>query len=234
MPNTCTLLKASSFSTSASSITITLNTTPLHGSRRRSSANGDWTDDDLNPLFTLLDDVTPTYCQAQLAIPSFLAQCDRIGRAMAKFSAHSDTVADPFSADLARSVLTEFGLATQWAVDNYIVVIPAPPQLQRYRFELGGLGNTPSSREYFYRSYGLRLAFHHPNASLLAQRATSPSQYFTEIERVVQSLTPGRCRAAEPVALLAAADLLLQPRANDRQASAHLRVHQRTTVPRCR
>ena len=74
------------------------------------------------------------------------------------------------------------------------------------------MGNVPSSREYFYRAYGLRLAFHHPNVLLLAQRASSPSQYFTEIDRIVQALRPGQCRAAEPVVLLSTADLLLQPR----------------------
>ena len=138
LPNTCTLLTSELiFDKLELNDYYTQHNAPPWLSE---AVIGDWTDDDLNPLFTLLDDVTPTYCQAQLAIPSFLAQCDRIGRAMAKFSAHPDTVADPFSADLARSVLTEFGLATQWAVDNYIVVIPAPPQLQRYRFELGGLG----------------------------------------------------------------------------------------------
>ena len=66
------------------------------------------------------------------AIPApFLAQCDRIGRALAKFSGHPDSTTDPFSADLARSSsLTKLGLATQWVVDNYIVIIPARPQLQ--------------------------------------------------------------------------------------------------------
>ena len=173
---------------------------------------GDWKSEDLNPLFILMDDIFPVCCQAQLAVPSFEAQVDRIARSMARFTDHPDTASVPFTADLARATLTEYGEATQWGVDEYLVDIPTPPQLQRYRWELAGLGNTSSTAEYFYRAHGRRLAYRHANLSLLAQRAASSQNFFGETLRLAQGYAPGRYRAAEPAALLAGVELALHPR----------------------
>ena len=173
---------------------------------------GDWKSEDLNPLFIIFDDMSPVCCQAQLALSSFEAQVDRVARAMAKFTDHPDTAGTPFTADLARATLTEFGEATQWGVDEYLLDTPATPQLQRYRLELAGVGNTPSTAEYFYRAYGRRLAYRHTNLSLLAQRAASSQNFFGETLRLAQGYAPGRYRAAEPAALFAGVELSLHPR----------------------
>lgn len=173
---------------------------------------GDWASDNLDPLFTLLDDMGPACCREQLGMASFPEQADRLLRAMASFAGHPNTTDRPFSSDLARATLTQFALATQWAPDRYVIVIPTPPQLQRHRFELGGVGTLATSEEYFFRGFGQQLAFHDPELLLMAQRARTSQEYFTEALRLAQGYAAGRCRAAEPSALLSTVAIALKPR----------------------
>ena len=94
--------------------------------------------------------------------------------------------------------LSWLGLATQCTLDKIVVIIPASPQLQKARFEMGGIGNSSSSEEYFYRSFGLRLVFRFETLRVLAQRAASSQELFTEVLRLAQAYVPGRCRASAP------------------------------------